>query len=104
MSKLAYRNDLQSAADKRAKEIVEKWGHTRPNGQSGLTAISDAGVSYNCRGENIGKSNGTTADMMNWWMNSSSHKANILSKDFTGIAIGCYEQNGVKYYVQLFIG
>ncbi len=103
LGKLAYRNDLQSAANTRAKEIVSSFSHTRPNGSACFTAIKETGVSYSAAGENIGKTNGTNSDMMNWWMNSSDHRSNILSEKYTGIAIGCYEQDGYKYYVQIFV-
>ncbi len=93
LGKLAYRNDLQSAANTRAKEIVSSFSHTRPNGSACFTAA----------GENIGKTNGANSDMMSWWMNSSDHKSNILSEKYTGIAVGCYEQDGYKYYVQIFV-
>lgn len=103
LGKLAYRNDLQSAANTRAKEIVSSFSHTRPNGPACFTAIKETGVSYSAAGENIGKTNGANSDMMSWWMNSSDHKSNILSEKYTGIAVGCYEQDGYKYYVQIFV-
>lgn len=103
LGKLAYRNDLQSAANTRAKEIVSSFSHTRPNGSACFTAIKETGVSYSAAGENIGKTNGANSDVMSWWMNSSDHKSNILSEKYTGIAVGCYEQDGYKYYVQIFV-
>jgi hypothetical protein len=39
---------------------------------------------------------------MNMWMNSSGHKANILSSDSKSIGIGCFNYNGVNYWVQCF--
>ncbi|MDE6723462.1 MAG: CAP domain-containing protein, partial [Eubacterium sp.] len=104
LKKYAYRNDLQKAADKRAKEIAEKFSHTRPNGTACFTAIKEAGVSYSTAGENIGQTNGSVSDMMDWWMNSADHKNNILATKFTGIVVGYYQQGNVKYYVQLFVG
>ncbi len=106
MEKLSYRNDLQKAADKRAKELAGEFSHTRPDGRSCFTAIKDAGVKYICAGENIGKSNDSAQAMMHYWMNSQPHRENILSEkyNYTGIAVGCYEYNGYTYYVQIFIG
>ncbi|MDE6111196.1 MAG: CAP domain-containing protein [Eubacterium sp.] len=103
VSKLTYRNDLQSAADTRAKELVTKFDHTRPNGTDWYTVIP-ASVSIKTGGENIAYGKKDANAVMDSWMNSAGHKANILKKEFTGIAVGCYEKDGVKYWVQLFVG
>ena len=101
---LEYRSDLQKAADVRAKEIVTKFSHTRPNGSSCFTAITENGVTaYQALGENIAAGQKDAAAVMNAWMNSPGHRANILSSQYTGIAVGVYEQNGMKYWVQFFI-
>lgn len=103
LSKLAYRNDLQSVADLRAREIVTNFSHTRPNGTSCFTAVKEAGISYSAVGENIAYGQKSADAVMTAWMNSSGHRANILSSNYTGMAVGLYEQNGVKYWVQIFI-
>ena len=41
---------------------------------------------------------------MNAWMNSPGHRANILSTQFTGMAVGVVQYQGVSYWVQIFIG
>lgn len=100
---LTYRADLQAAADLRAKEIVELFSHTRPNGTSCFTVVSEAGIAYRALGENIAYGQRSAAEVMNGWMNSSGHRANILSSNFTGMAVGFYQTGGVKYWVQIFI-
>lgn len=101
---LEYRSDLQKAADVRAKEIVTKFSHTRPNGSSCFTAVMENGVTtYRALGENIAAGQKDAAAVMKAWMNSPGHRANILSSQYTGIAVGVYEQNGMKYWVQFFI-
>ena len=101
VSKLEYRNDLQSAANTRAKELATNFSHTRPNGSACFTAIN---VSYKTAGENIAYGSDDVSGTMNQWMNSKNHRENILSTKYTGIAVGCYEKDGVKYWVQLFVG
>jgi uncharacterized protein YkwD len=49
---LSLNEDLNRVAQKRAKEIVENWSHTRPNGEAWKTAFSEEGVSASYRGEN----------------------------------------------------
>ncbi|MDE6659463.1 MAG: fibronectin type III domain-containing protein [Eubacterium sp.] len=104
IKKISYRNDLQAVADKRAKELATKFDHTRPNGKAWNTAIIEAKIGYKKAGENIACGQMTEAQVMDAWMHSKSHRDNILNKNFTGMAVGCYEKDGVKYWVQLFVG
>lgn len=104
VNKLVYRDDLQAAANTRAKELATLFDHTRPNGTSCFTAIYETGISFRTAGENIAFGYPDEENVMFAWMNSPSHKANILNENFTGIAVGCYEKDGSKYWVQLFVG
>ena len=88
----------------RAKEIVQSFSHTRPDGRSCFTAASDSGLSYRFAGENIAYGYKTPEQVVNGWMNSEGHRKNILSASFTKIGIGCYESSGVLYWSQFFIG
>ena len=97
-------NGAADAAHIRAKEIVQSFSHTRPDGRTCFTAASDLGVSYRTAGENIAYGYATPQQVVNGWMNSEGHRKNILSPSFTGIGVGCYESNGVLYWSQFFIG
>ena len=88
----------------RAKEIVQSFSHTRPDGRSCFTAASDSGVSYRTAGENIAYGYATPQQVVSGWMNSEGHRKNILSSSFTKIGVGCYESSGVLYWSQFFIG
>ena len=103
LSALSYRYDLQSAADKRAEEIVTSFSHTRPNGNSCFTVLSEYGITYRAVGENIAYGQRTPEEVMNGWMNSQGHRANILNSSFTGIAVGVKTIGSKKYWVQIFI-
>ena len=102
---VSYNNkELQDAADLRAKEIVEKFAHDRPDGTSCFTAFPK---DYVVAGENIIQADepiATANNFMKSWMESEGHKANILNPDFTQMAIGIYKKDGVVYAAQLFIG
>ena len=93
---------VQSAAQVRATEIEKSFSHTRPNGSSCFTALAEAGASYQGAGENIAWGQKTPAAVMNAWMNSSGHRANILSSKFTTIGVGVAEIGGTLYWTQLF--
>ena len=99
---LTLSDELCKVADIRAKEIVKSFSHTRPNGTSCFTAFKENGVTYRYAGENIAYGQKTATEVMNGWMNSAGHRANILGKNFGKIGIACYEYNGRKYWVQLF--
>lgn len=92
-----------AAANVRAKEIKQQFSHTRPNGESFSSALIEQGVSFRRSGENIAWGQKTPKQVMNAWMNSEGHRANIMSKNFENIGIGYYrDENGRNYWVQLF--
>ena len=95
---------LQAAALARAKETVQLFSHTRPNGTSCFSILKEYGISYRSAGENIAYGQRSPEEVVNAWMNSEGHRANILNKDFTTIGIGYYQApNGTKYWSQLFL-
>ena len=86
----------------RAKESAQSFSHTRPNGSSFSTALTEAGVSYRTAGENIAYGQSTPQQVMNAWMKSSGHRANILNANYTTIGVGYTVINGTAYWAQLF--
>lgn len=102
LAPLKENSGLQKAADVRAKELKASFSHTRPNGSSFSTVLKENGVSYRGSGENIAWGQTTPEQVMNGWMNSAGHKANILNANFTSIGVGYYTVNGTPYWVQLF--
>lgn len=92
------------AAQLRAQEIERSFSHTRPDGSSFSTALTAFGVNFRSSGENIAYGQNSPESVMNGWMNSAGHRANILNSSFTSIGIGHYKgANGVDYWTQLFI-
>ena len=87
---------VQQAAQTRAGELKSSFSHTRPNGASCFTALTEAGVSYTRAGENIAYGQSSPEAVVQSWMNSSGHRANILSSSFTTIGIGCTVVNGIN--------
>ena len=102
---LAVHTGATVAAQVRAVETEQSFSHTRPDGSSFTTALTEQGVSYRSAGENIAWGQRTPQQVMEGWMNSSGHRANILSERFTAIGVGYYRSaSGVNYWTQLFIG
>lgn len=102
LSALTVDTNVQQAALVRAKETAQSFSHTRPNGSSFSTALTEAGVSYRTAGENIAYGQSTPQQVMNAWMNSSGHRANILNANYTTIGVGYTVINGTAYWAQLF--
>lgn len=97
---------LCEIANMRAKELVTKFSHTRPNGKKYSSALDEYSYSYQAVGENIAYGYSSASAVMNKWMSSTAHKTNILDGNNIGysrIGIGYYNNNGTKYYVQMFV-
>lgn len=103
LSALKYDENVAKAALVRAKETEVSFSHTRPNGSSFSTALTENGVTYRGAGENIAYGQKSPEEVMKGWMNSPGHRSNIMNKNFTSIGVGYYvNSNGVKYWTQLF--
>lgn len=101
---LRYAPELQAAADTRAVESVQNFSHMRPNGSGCETAVT---VDYMVTGENliqVTSEFATAPIMMDTWMNSPTHRNNILLSSFTDVAIGVYVVNGITYVSTVFVG
>lgn len=94
--------EISAAAQVRAHEAAQSFSHTRPNGTSCFTALKEAGISYKGAGENIAYGQATPAAVMNDWMNSSGHRANIMNAKYTKIGVGYTVVGGVAYWSQFF--
>ncbi|WP_312098137.1 CAP domain-containing protein [Niallia sp.] len=78
------------------------FDHTSPTYGSPFDMMKQFGITYKAAGENIAKGQKTPEEVVNAWMNSEGHRANILSDKFTHIGVG-YVENG-NYWTQQFIG
>jgi len=81
------------------------FDHTSPTYGSPFTMMRNFGISYRTAAENIAAGQRTPQEVVNAWMNSPGHRANILKRDVTHIGVG-YAEGGSKrhYWTQMFIG
>lgn len=96
LSSLKMDKDLTEAAMQRASEIVVSFSHTRPDGSACFT------VSDKVYGENCAAGQYTPKGVVNAWMNSQGHRANILNSSYKTIGIGVVEVDGMYYWIQSF--
>ncbi len=98
LSPVTMDKNLLECAMTRAEELTIYASHTRPNGYSCFSAFPYfAGVS-----ENLAINQATPDDVMDSWVNSSGHYANIMNSQNVSAGIGCYSQNGHLYWIQCF--
>lgn len=93
---------LSEAAAVRAREIARSFSHTRPSGASFSSALSESGVSYLRAGENIASGQKSASEVVNAWMNSPGHRANILNSSYSRIGSASVNIDGTLYWVQIF--
>lgn len=89
------------SADMRDKNY---FSHTSPTYGSPFNMIKSFGLSYRSAGENIAAGQSTPQQVVQAWMNSEGHRANILNAGYTEIGVG-YATGGSKryYWTQMFI-
>jgi len=96
--------ELSRVARYKSQDMADNryFSHTSPTYGTPFQMIKAFGLSYRTAGENIAYGQRTPQAVMNDWMNSSGHRANILNGAYTQIGVG-YVANG-HYWTQMFIG
>ena len=81
------------------------FDHTSPTYGSPFDMMKQFGITYRAAGENIAMGQTSPQQVMQDWMNSPGHRANILNSSFTKIGVGIAQNsNGQYYWTQQFIG
>lgn len=103
---LVLDEELCKVAQLRATELPVLFSHNRPDGRDCYSALDELNVPYRSAGENIAAGQPSVAAVMDGWMNSAGHRANILDKHYTKVGIGVYECDGGYgvYWTQMFAG
>ncbi|KNY30033.1 Sporulation uncharacterized protein YkwD [Pseudobacteroides cellulosolvens ATCC 35603 = DSM 2933] len=97
---------LSRVARYKSQDMVNKgyFSHTSPTYGSPFKMMESFGIRFSAAGENIAYGQRTPAEVMNGWMNSPGHRANILSPSFTHIGVGLAKtSSGVNYWTQMFM-
>lgn len=101
---LKFSKDLAASAYVRAVELPTKFSHTRPDGSKCFTAMAKRG---HILGENLAGGQTSPRQVVKAWMDSESHRENILNPKFTELGVVYYYQANSKYkhyWVQHFRG
>ncbi len=97
LSPLSWSNTLASDASIRATELPISWSHTRPDGSVWWKAGSQTS-----QGENLAMGQTSPSQAVGDWMQSQTHRDNILDANYTRLGVACYYCGGTYYWVQEF--
>lgn len=104
LNELKINEKLCSVAREKSKNMHDLgyFSHTSPTYGSPFDMMKKFGITYRSAGENIAMGYSTPKAVVDAWMNSEGHRANILNSSFTEIGVG-YISSG-NYWTQMFIG
>lgn len=105
---LAWDDTLAKAAQAKANHMAQNsyFAHVSPDGKNSWYWFREAGYTFVYAGENLAVDFTDSADVERAWMNSPSHRANILNGNYTEIGIataqGFYQGRMTTFAVQMF--
>lgn len=89
----------------RAKELEQEFSHIRPDGTAVFSILEEYQIEYMTAAENIGIGYQSAEAAIIGWMNSEGHRANILSADYSKLAVRIHiGADGTYYWCVIFIG
>ncbi|MBB6691009.1 hypothetical protein H7B90_06285 [Cohnella xylanilytica] len=97
---LTLDDSLSKAAMAKAQDMYNNnyFDHQSPTYGSPFDMMKSFGITFNYAGENIAKGQSSPTEVMNQWMNSPGHRANILNSNFTRIGIAYYNTEWVQEF------
>ena len=103
LNTLTYDWQLGRVARIKSQDMKDNryFAHNSPVYGTPFQMIRNFGISFRSAGENIAKGYATPQTVVNGWMNSSGHRANILNAKYTHIGVGFV--SGGNYWTQMFI-
>lgn len=98
--------ELARVARYKSQDMIDKnyFSHTSPTYGSPFTMMQSFGLRFSAAAENIAYGQRTAQEVVNAWMNSAGHRANILSASYTQTGVGAAKKsNGTLYWTQMFM-
>ncbi len=95
LNPLKLDSELSKAASDKAAHMVTQnyWAHIAPDGTTPWFFIKNSGYQYLYAGENLARGFNDASEVVDAWMNSPSHRENLLSSNYTDI--GFAETSGI---------
>ncbi|MGB4439741.1 MAG: CAP domain-containing protein [Sedimentibacter sp.] len=105
LSALTLDTAISNVARTKSKDMATNnyFAHQSPTYGSAGDMLKQFGINWSAWGENIASGQRTPEAVVTAWMNSSGHRANILSTNFSKIGVGyATNSNGTPYWTQIF--
>lgn len=102
---LTFDPSISNVARVKSKDMADNnyFAHQSPTYGSAGDMLRNFGINWSAWGENIASGQDTPEEVVNAWMNSEGHRANILSPNFNKIGVGYVTNaNGTPYWTQMF--
>lgn len=105
LSPLMLSRQVEEVAAVKAKDMYDNqyFSHNSPVYGSPFDMLKAFGVPYTMAAENIARGQTSAQAVVNSWMNSAGHRANILNENYTQTGVGYYADGSGPYWVQMFI-
>lgn len=104
---LAWDERVARVADAYARDMATRgfFSHTSPEGKTPEARLRDAEIDFSLATENIymAREPGAVETAMTWFMQDQLHRDSILNPRYNRTGIGVYIQDGMVYFVQMFI-
>ena len=93
LAPLTYNQTLAGAAYTKGRDMIDRdyWAHVAPDGTQPWKFFSDFGYRYRYAGENLARDFSSASATVDAWMNSPTHRDNILNPKYKEIGIGVTE-------------
>ncbi len=105
LNPLVLDSSISNVARAKSKDMADNnyFAHQSPTYGSAGDMLRNFGINWSAWGENIASGQNTPEQVVNAWMNSEGHRANILSTNFGKIGVGYVtDSNGTPYWTQMF--
>lgn len=104
LAPFTHSQELSKVARVKSQDMADKnyFSHNSPTYGDPFTMMKNFGINYRTAGENIAKGYQSPQSVVNGWMNSPGHRANILNPNFGTIGVGYVIKNGTTYWTQMF--
>lgn len=104
LPQLSINTNLNLAAMAKAEDMINNhyFAHTSPEGVAPWYWIKNVGYNYAYAGENLAIGYQDASDLVNSWMNSPSHRANILSPNYRDMGLALVKSENSTLVVQMF--
>lgn len=103
---LAQNWELSRVARYKSQDFISRgyFDHNSPTYGTPFQMIMSFGINYTAAAENIAKGQASPTAVMQSWMNSAGHRANILNQVYNQVGVGVAKDGrGTLYWTQMFI-